>query len=494
MILVNEIQRLYDEYGSISRVSRELKISRNTVRKYLHRIQEVRNGFQEELVFDPQKPIRPKRIVTPQLIEFVHRKLDENKSKPRKQRLSALDIHRLAQASGHQVGYSSVKKLVYEWKQSNDTRDIYVLQDPPEGHRAEFDWGYADLVIHGSLRKIPLAIFILNFSQYRFGKLYPSQTTFDVIQAHVDFFEDIGAVPQTIVYDNATTIYDRRTDRYNSSFLLCATHYGFEPKVCNCASPHEKGSCEKSVSVVRRAAFCEQMQFETLDEANIHLSSSLNGLNRQQVYRRTKESIQLLEDERPYLLPLPVLKFSNYELRKSSINRYGLVQFQNNFYSVPETYSSKSVLLKIYADRIEMLENDEIIATHIRLSGIEQYSLQLFHYLKVLKKKPGSLRNSRLLRSQDQVLQDLFDQHYADRPKDFLQVLDLLKEFSSEKICNAIQICKKRELPPTPDMLKLFISEPDSRKGELFELNSIQISIPDPDLRIFDKGITFGDT
>jgi transposase len=137
MILVNEIQRLYDEYGSISRVSRELKISRNTVRKYLHRIQEVRNGFQEELVFDLQKP-RPKRIVTPQLIEFVHRKLDENKSKPRKQRLSALDIHRLAQASGHQVGYSSVKKLVYEWKQSNDTRDIYVLQDPPEGHRAEF--------------------------------------------------------------------------------------------------------------------------------------------------------------------------------------------------------------------------------------------------------------------------------------------------------------------------------------------------------------------
>jgi len=75
MILVNEIQRLYDEYGSISRVSRELKISRNTVRKYLHRIQEVRNGFQEELVFDLQKP-RPKRIITPQLIEFLHRKLD----------------------------------------------------------------------------------------------------------------------------------------------------------------------------------------------------------------------------------------------------------------------------------------------------------------------------------------------------------------------------------------------------------------------------------
>lgn len=39
------------------------------------------------------------------------------------------------------------------------------------------------------------------------------------------------------------------------------------------------------------------MQFEPLDEDKLHLISSLNSLNRYPVYRRTKMSIQLLEDE-----------------------------------------------------------------------------------------------------------------------------------------------------------------------------------------------------
>jgi transposase len=118
--------------------------------------------------------------------------------------------------------------------------------------------------------------------------LYPIQSSFDVIQAHVDFFNTIVAVPQTLVYDNATTIYDRRTNRYNSAFLSCATHYGFEPKVCNCANPNEKGSCEKSVSVIRRAAFSENHHYQSIDEANAHLASCLAGLNNQKVYQRAK--------------------------------------------------------------------------------------------------------------------------------------------------------------------------------------------------------------
>ena len=62
MSSITHIQRLYDEYGSISRVSRELKISRHTVRKHIHRIQEVRAGIQEEL--NPDKPARTNRVVT----------------------------------------------------------------------------------------------------------------------------------------------------------------------------------------------------------------------------------------------------------------------------------------------------------------------------------------------------------------------------------------------------------------------------------------------
>lgn len=485
MTNINQIQRLYDEYGSISRVSRELKISRHTVRKHLHRIQEVKSGIQEEL--NSEKQPRNNRVVTAPLINFVHQKLKENKSKPKKQRLSALDIHRLAQASGHQVGYSSVKNIVHDWKEANNARDIYIKQDPPEGYRAEFDWGFADLNIDGCLRKIPLSVFTLNFSQYRFGKLYPTQTSFDVIQAHVDFFNTIVAVPQTMVYDNATTIYDRRTNRYNSTFLSCATHYGFEPKVCNCASPYEKGSCEKSVSVVRRSAFSENNHYQSLDEANAHLASCLEGLNNQKVYQRTKIPVQMLEDERPYLLHLPVLEFSNFEISKATINGYGLIQFQKNFYSVPESYHSKTIFLKIFANQIEMLENDKVIATHNRLFNNGEYSLQILHYLEVLNRKPGSIRHSKLLKHQDRIIQDLFHKYYNSNPKDFLHVLNLMKEFSSERLCQAINVCISRDIPPTSEMLKLFMSEPKTRDIEIDTWKELEFEVPDPDLRIFDE-------
>jgi len=491
MDLTDEIKRLYDKYGSISQVSRELKISRNTIRKYLARLNNVRDGIQSEIVTDKKR--RTNRILTPQLVEFVNRKLEENKTKPRKQKLSALDIHRLAQASGYQVGYSSIKNLVHEWKQTNTSREIFIIQDPPEGYRAEFDWGFVDLCINGSYKKIPLSVFTLNFSQYRFGKLYPSQTTFDVIQAHVDFFNAIVAVPQTLFYDNATTIYDRKTDRYNSTFLSCARHYGFEPKVCNCASPHEKGSTEKSVSVIRRSAFSENIHYSTLKDANTHLFKCLDGLNQQKVHQRVKVPEKLLEDERPFLLHLPVMQFSNYELHHATINGYGLIQFQKNYYSVPEKFCSKTILLKVYSDKIEMLENGSVIAVHNRFFESGNYSLQISHYLEVLNRKPGSIRHSRLLRLQDQIIQNAFEEYYSTNPKEFVPVLGLIKEFSSERICEAIKACNIREIPPTPEILKIFIKGIKLDQKVLDSILKMPFNIPNPDLKTFDNLLEKGE-
>lgn len=71
MFSTNEIQRPYAEYGSISRVSRELGIFCNIVRKHLNHIQEVRDGLQIELL--PEKQTRNNRVVTEQCICFVHK-------------------------------------------------------------------------------------------------------------------------------------------------------------------------------------------------------------------------------------------------------------------------------------------------------------------------------------------------------------------------------------------------------------------------------------
>ncbi len=217
----------------------------------------VQEGNAVEIVTINRKVKQPKRVLTDDLISLVHSYLEDNQTKPRKQRLSGTEIHRIVQARGYQISYSSIRDIIHDWKDTHRHRDVFILQDPPEGYRAEFDWGYVDLTLGNVIQKISLAIFTLNYSQYRFGRLYLNQTTFDVIQAHIDFFNEIKVVPKVIFYDNATTIYDLRKKQYNQRFLLCATHYQFTPNVCNPASPHEKGSTEKSVSVVRNLPFAD---------------------------------------------------------------------------------------------------------------------------------------------------------------------------------------------------------------------------------------------
>jgi transposase len=454
---INQIQQLYQKYQSIKQVSMELGISRNTVRKYIRSIILAQNGDIDEIRSEMRVINRPRSTVSDELIQIVHSYLTENITKPRKQRLSAAEIHRLVQSRGFQVGYTSIKDIIHDWKESHRSREIYILQDPLKGYRAEFDWGYVDLTIDNIVRKVSLAVFTLNYSQYRFGKLFLNQTTFDVIQAHIDFFSDIQAIPQVMVYDNATTIYNLRNHQYNERFLLCATHYNFKPQVRNPGSPHEKGSTEKSVAVIRKAAFSDKTRYSTIAEANDHLHTCLKGLNNQKVHRRTSVPNQLLEEERVEMNILPSLEFSNYELRMVKINRYNLVQVLNNYYSVPDTFCAKVILVKIYAERIEMMNDDTVIAVHVRKIGHGEYSLHIDHYLKTLKRKPGAIRHSKLLRTLDEKIQQLFEMHYVDCPKEFLPILEIIRDSSPEAVIYALEVSQDRDLFVTPELLKLLI-------------------------------------
>ncbi len=43
---IQRIVELYNLYGSVRRVAKELKISRNTVSKYLQRVQGIKDGIE----------------------------------------------------------------------------------------------------------------------------------------------------------------------------------------------------------------------------------------------------------------------------------------------------------------------------------------------------------------------------------------------------------------------------------------------------------------
>ncbi len=70
-----------------------------------------------------------------------------------------------------------------------------------------------------------------------------------------------------------------------------------------------------------------------------------------------------------------------------------LVTLQRNRYSVPCHLANQMVAVHQYADRIEIVCDNAVAASHDRLLDSDQVSYDWQHYISVIEKKPGALRN-----------------------------------------------------------------------------------------------------
>jgi hypothetical protein len=308
----------------------------------------------------------------------------------------------------------------------------------------------------------------------------------EVIQAHTEFFHEISAVPETIFYDRMSVVYDSQKQKLNEKFLEFSMHSGFCPCLCNPASPHEKGTDEESVGYIRRVAFGERSSFESFEEAIEWLSMCLAEINARPVYRRPDVPIQGLVQEQDLMHPLPTLEYENYDLKRATISRYSLVKCEGNFYSVPDTYRPRQITLKVLVDRIVLLDGNDVIASHRRLTGKQQYSLDITHYVKTFHRKPGALPNARVLAQVDELIQDLFNRYYLDDPKGFLPILDLMLETSPEALSAALTILNEQNIPPNYDTLRFFLHQTVEQMVEPFTFCG-GFAVTEPDLIAFDQ-------
>jgi hypothetical protein len=82
------------------------------------------------------------------------------------------------------------------------------------------------------------------------------------------------------------------------------------------------------------------------------------------------------------------------------------------------------VEVKVYAHRLEVFDpQGQVLARHPRHHSREQYYIQLEHYLKTLAQKPGALIRSTAWHQADPRLHTLFEEHFREQPKIFIELL-----------------------------------------------------------------------
>jgi transposase len=81
---VDRIRQLYQETGSRRKVADIIGISRNTVTKYLNRIEDCQNGNAEEILPTTRNLQRTKSALSDDVVNKIHTYLEEIQKRPKK--------------------------------------------------------------------------------------------------------------------------------------------------------------------------------------------------------------------------------------------------------------------------------------------------------------------------------------------------------------------------------------------------------------------------
>jgi transposase len=388
---IARVRRAFHVQGwSVKKIARELHVSRNTVRKIL-RTDETDFSYERE--HQPMPRIGPWQ-------ERLDQILSANANKPSRERLTLIRIFEELRGLGYEGGYDAVRRYARGWSRSRGamTAEAYVPLHYAAGEAYQFDWSHEVVLIAGVTVTVKVAHVRLCHSRKFFIRAYPRETQEMVFDAHERAFAFFRGACTRGIYDNMKTavqaVFAGKARQYNRRFLQMCSHYLVEPVACTPASGWEKGQVENQVGLVRERIFTPRLRVSSLDELNALLMDRCVAHARAHRHpEQTDRTIwEVFEEERPHLVPY-VGPFDGFHSTPASVSKTCTVRFDNNRYSVLATAVGRPVDVHAYADRIVIRQDGVIVGEHARVFGRGQTIYDPWHYVPVLARKPGALRN-----------------------------------------------------------------------------------------------------
>jgi len=391
---VDTIARIRREHfvrgKSIKEIVRELHVSRNTVRKVL------RSGA-TSFSYEREKQPLPRLGAWKDDLEGI---LAANETKPARERLTLIRVFEELRGLGYEGGYDAVRRYARGWSRARSavTSDAYVPLSFAPGEAYQFDWSHETVLINGVTVTVKAAHVRLCHSRMLFVRAYPRETQEMVFDAHDRAFAFFKGACSRGIYDNmktaVETIFVGRERAYNRRFLQMCGHYLVDPVACTPASGWEKGQVENQVGLVRERFFTPRLRVKSYEEINAWLLDQCIAYAKAHRHPEIRDRTiwEMFEAERPSFVPYAG-RFDGFHSVPASVSKTCLVRFDNNKYSVAASAVGRPVEVRAYADRIELRQDGRLVGEHQRCFGRDQTIFDPWHYVPVLARKPGALRN-----------------------------------------------------------------------------------------------------
>jgi transposase len=343
------VKTLLEKEKSISAISRELSISRKTVRK-----------IRDKINSGDLKPPDQKRT---KKLDAYQNLLDGYLEKG----LSAKLIHQKFVNKHHlKIGYSTVAEYIAEYKQS----EIYIPVHTAPAEEAQVDFGYlGKYKKDGKWVKAWVFCMVLSYSRYAYYEIVLDQKVKTFIWCHIHAFEFFRGVPKTVKIDNLKSavlkanFYEPVIQRQYSEFL---TYYKSAPITARIRRGQDKGKVESGIKYVKNN-FVKSIEHKNYYQLSIDLDKWLNHVCNLRVHGTTRKvPKQVYENtEQKELTSLPGKRFEIFKIEKRKVPSNGHhITFNLSYYSVPSKYAGENVTIQSNGKILKVYKDFDQVALH----------------------------------------------------------------------------------------------------------------------------------
>jgi len=439
---------------SIRSVAKETGLSRNTIRKY------CRSD-------EPPKYNRTAPNFSPKLKGFEDQLVDwftHDLKRPKRERRTAKKLYEQLILEGYLGSYSPVCRFVKKLKTAQHSlTNAFIPLTFQAGDAMQFDWSLEVVMLAGVETKLKVAHFRFAHSRKPFIVAYPRETQEMLLDAFVEAFTFYQGVPKRVLIDNPKTMVVKigkgKERDFHSRFLALMNHYLIKPVACTPASGWEKGQVENQVHVIRKQLFTPQLSFDDLASLNTHLLACCNTLGQKRHPQYKDQTVdEVFEQEQSTLNPLGKA-FDGYIEKTVRVSSTCLVQYDTNQYSVPCEYAKQRISLRIYAFKLVMVTQQQIIAEHQRCFKKHCYWFEPWHYVPLLTQKPGALRDGAPFKHWDlpkpiiRIKNSYLKRNKGDR--DFVELLQLIQTYGMDCISMACELAINAKTTQLPAIINL---------------------------------------
>jgi len=295
---VIEIKILSDQGYSIRRIAKQLRISRNTVRRYL-------SAPNHKPIYTPRAP-KPGKLAT--FTAYVLNR--QTAAAP--DRIPATVLFQELLTQGYQGSISLLRAFLRT--QCKPKEEPVIRFETPPGKQMQVDWAS----FRRGRYRLSALIATLGYSRMTYVEFVENEQIETLLQCLLHAFEYFSGVTEHLLFDNMKTVvlqrdaYAKGLHRFHPQLWDFAKHYGFVPKLCQPYRAQTKGKVERFISYLRqsfyvplRATLAQADMIVDAKTANQEVKHWLENVANCRLHATLKQRpIDLFEQEKPRLTTL----------------------------------------------------------------------------------------------------------------------------------------------------------------------------------------------